>query len=565
VSEELQELIDSNPEWYKDLLLPDVKEFIRSNINSASRSFVAIGYYLKYIRDNQLFTEDGYQSIWEFAQSEFGISKSSSSRFMAINDRFSKDGNSPILLDQFKDFSSSKLSEMLTMTDEQLDRVTITTTVAEIREIKNPEKAVATSQQEAAYPKVCKYDGKSNCVAVCDTGAVCCAECPEHGNCNGECGWQEERMPKLSGKCIHRPEFPCTLPEASKLAIGNGEECNAKCCWNCPKREGCGYQCNSSAHRSVVNDIPETANDQPENVDNEPEIVNDVDESVTEISETVIDGSETEERIRFDFWKHKPVVMKCSNCNYNTMNPDKFREEHPDTKEFPCNNCDDKLNHWEPKIEKPEVDPDPVETIEADIIQTVSEDDQEDESNDPEFYTVFDIDSEMTSLMKWLEEFRKDNSNVPARRKSKMRWDAICLLDKQVREANIPKDPEPEPQKQPELPILKNNDQRKEFIEAFETWPIWIDQKKTGERYYRYNLTEKVAMVVKVSLRHIRGWGIQETEEVSYGAEQYYLLGIKSEWNQTCVAYTEEESRTFCECSSNKSALVDYLKVFQKK
>ena len=74
MSEELQEVIDSNPEWYKDLLYQDVKIFIKDNINSASRSFVAIGYYLKYVRDNQLYKEDGYTGVSEFAKAEFGIS-----------------------------------------------------------------------------------------------------------------------------------------------------------------------------------------------------------------------------------------------------------------------------------------------------------------------------------------------------------------------------------------------------------------------------------------------------------------------------------------------------------
>lgn len=43
----------------------------------------------------------------------------------------------------------------------------------------------------------------------------------------------------------------------------------------------------------------------------------------------------------------------------------------------------------------------------------------------------------------------------------------------------------------PELPLLKNNDQRAAFIDAYETWPIWIETKETGERYYRYDLSEK--------------------------------------------------------------------------
>ena len=59
---------------------------------------------------------------------------------MSINDQFSVSGNSPILLEQYKEFSSSKLSEMLYLSDEQREQVTITTTNVEIRELKNPAK-----------------------------------------------------------------------------------------------------------------------------------------------------------------------------------------------------------------------------------------------------------------------------------------------------------------------------------------------------------------------------------------------------------------------------------------
>ena len=79
MNEEMQNLMDSNLEWYKELQYQDVKVYIRDNINSASRSFVAIGYYLKYVRDNQLFKEDGYSGISEFAKAEFGISPAQAS------------------------------------------------------------------------------------------------------------------------------------------------------------------------------------------------------------------------------------------------------------------------------------------------------------------------------------------------------------------------------------------------------------------------------------------------------------------------------------------------------
>ena len=51
---------------------------------------------------------------------------------------------------------------------------------------------------------------------------------------------------------------------------------------------------------------------------------------------------------------------------------------------------------------------------------------------------------------------------------------------------------------QPELPILRNNKQREDFLDSFMDWPVWIDTKETGERYYRYDLPEGVSFVVKV-------------------------------------------------------------------
>jgi hypothetical protein len=116
--------------------LNEVKDAIKDNINNAAQSFITVGYYLKYVGDNRLYLEDGYRSIWEFADGEFGIGKSNASRFMSINDKFSVGGNSTVLEERYKDFSSSKLSEMLTMSDEQLGKLKPTSTIVEIRDLK---------------------------------------------------------------------------------------------------------------------------------------------------------------------------------------------------------------------------------------------------------------------------------------------------------------------------------------------------------------------------------------------------------------------------------------------
>lgn len=110
------------------------KEDIRKKLQETAGNFVHIGYRLKQIRDSGMY--DGCQDIFEFAQKEYGLSKSTVSRFIAINEKFSEGGNSLELREEFRNIGSSKLSEMLTLPDADCALITERTTVKEIRELK---------------------------------------------------------------------------------------------------------------------------------------------------------------------------------------------------------------------------------------------------------------------------------------------------------------------------------------------------------------------------------------------------------------------------------------------
>ena len=60
-------------EWYRDVSLEDAEVFIRSNLQSAVRSVIATGFYLKHIRDNELYLEAGYKNVNEYAMDRFGL------------------------------------------------------------------------------------------------------------------------------------------------------------------------------------------------------------------------------------------------------------------------------------------------------------------------------------------------------------------------------------------------------------------------------------------------------------------------------------------------------------
>lgn len=110
------------------------KEDIRQKLAETAGNFVYIGYRLKQIRDSGMY--DGAANIFEFAQREYGLGKSTVSRFIAINEKYSEGGNSLELKAEYRNFSSSKLAEMLTLPDSELELITEQTTIKEIRELK---------------------------------------------------------------------------------------------------------------------------------------------------------------------------------------------------------------------------------------------------------------------------------------------------------------------------------------------------------------------------------------------------------------------------------------------
>lgn len=128
-------LIDPAQAGYRDSL-----EIIKDESFRIQKSFVKIGWYLKHIRDNKLYKEDGYASIYECAADQFGYSQSTVSRFINICEKFSKNHDSPEIDGKYTGFDKSQMIEMLPMEPELLEKVTPDMTVKQIREIKSADK-----------------------------------------------------------------------------------------------------------------------------------------------------------------------------------------------------------------------------------------------------------------------------------------------------------------------------------------------------------------------------------------------------------------------------------------
>lgn len=151
-------------DWYKKVLYADAKSIIKEKMMSSAENFVAIGYYLKQIWENEQYREDGYSSIWECAASEFHLSQSAASRYVNICKRFSKDGDSPFLDEEYKNFNRGQLQEMLSIKDENsLKEITPDMTAREIRQKrtkKSPIKLSETSEETLKNSETEVIDGQ---------------------------------------------------------------------------------------------------------------------------------------------------------------------------------------------------------------------------------------------------------------------------------------------------------------------------------------------------------------------------------------------------------------------
>lgn len=141
---------------YVQLTLDDwlnIKEKLRKELQGVSEGFIRIGYHLKRIKEERLYEKDGYKDINSFAKAEYGLHPSTVSRFIAINKKYSIDGDSEYIRPEFIGMGSTKLAEMLTLPDSDMEMIRPETTKESIRELKRfnrEEQEVEITEEETS-------------------------------------------------------------------------------------------------------------------------------------------------------------------------------------------------------------------------------------------------------------------------------------------------------------------------------------------------------------------------------------------------------------------------------
>ena len=124
---------------YVQMTLDDwvnMKQKLKEELLGVTQSFVRIGYALRQIDDQKLYERDGYKSVAEFAEKEYGLSHTTTSRFMSINREYSIDGYSERLRPEFSGLGRSQLEEMLKLPEEDRAMIQPETSREDIRDLK---------------------------------------------------------------------------------------------------------------------------------------------------------------------------------------------------------------------------------------------------------------------------------------------------------------------------------------------------------------------------------------------------------------------------------------------
>ncbi len=135
-----------NPEQigYQDSL-----DIISEELHRTRRSFVKIGWYLKHIREKEMYKAENYANIYELAADKFNLSQPTATRFMNICVQFSINHDSPELDEQYIEFSMSQLFEMLPMKQDEMNQITPDMTVTQIRDFKKKGRKPPENENEA--------------------------------------------------------------------------------------------------------------------------------------------------------------------------------------------------------------------------------------------------------------------------------------------------------------------------------------------------------------------------------------------------------------------------------
>lgn len=516
---------ENTKKWYQGVSLEEAELYISAGLKTASRSVIAVGYYLKCVRDGELYREAGHASIWDYAFDRFGFSRSTASRYMSRNDKFSEGGNSPILAEQYKDFNKSQLQEMLSLDEAQMEQVTPEMTVQQIRALKQPKEIPYV--ELPGQINITDFPGvePDHTLPVVDEAPE--AEKAVVKNCEISV---EDLMPE-----------PEPLPVES-VATSHIESLSA---YGTPKREypagsliaasGCkgGHYCDCCSMECGIRQEDRWCREAP---CGNPFPCETMRYGLDEIREQVGAACQF---INHDLAYHRSGDREPDPCFKECENPCEFI-------------CGRAMKTLDGASEEDAAETQQIEAICCDNSSEVEPKKTGSEFTDMDLLRGM-LEKEKALLDEMIKVDKTEELPENMIRKKKL---LVIALAGMLCDLDTPDLEEPE---QPELPVMKNNDQRKAWLRDYQSWGLWYTDEHIGARYYKYDFDNGAKLIAEVYSQH------NEFAGLDYESSYLHLVGGPEPAKHPSGAYGKwTRHETYNRCPDSETELVEFLKELQK-
>lgn len=129
-------------------------QIIREQMRNIQNAFITIGFQLHWIRENNMFRVLNYKNVYEYAEKEYGLKKTTCCNFISIIENYAeRDANGEVIesiADCYRNYSASQLVAMLGMNEDMRQQVTPDMSVRAINRLRKGEPEPGTVETSSA-------------------------------------------------------------------------------------------------------------------------------------------------------------------------------------------------------------------------------------------------------------------------------------------------------------------------------------------------------------------------------------------------------------------------------
>lgn len=542
---------------------------IKIVIKMSARDMVRLGYMLRMMMEQKLYLAY-YDCFDEYLSEELHMDYTVATRFIKCNKKYSIAGNSMDLAPEYADYSRSLLVEMLTMPPELEAKVTPDMTVKQVREIKRQEKQKEeTVQQEPEEETVTDAEFR---------------EIPEEPEKVATSQLCEEDKPHDKDWFIR--QYVETMPhEAERLLEICRKEQNNSDRAKAIQKHIAPYGCHCSACAEYDFSFHGFAGGMDFRIGKEEQHLK-YGTLVNGLMKILEEKENTEEKSAYGLSKsvypeNSLIAIEgcgnkyvCSSCaqDCGIRKEERYCRLAPLGNPFPCTTM------GAIEILKAEMG-DGCQFVNNDLADHTAGSNEADPccrncKEESCGYRCQKASNPVTEGKEPLEPGSETPAANPLRTVKEILRKEQKLLHDYIEVGDIPgatlerqkiivgalaamifdleNNPVPDPQ--PELPVLRNNDQRKEWLAGYKEWGLWYRDGNLDVNYYKYDFQDGSRLVVaEYPQRHT-----YYTSE--YQDEHYYHLLEKNK-----KGYKKPYDEKFRQQTDSESYLVEFLKDLQKK